>query len=478
MALKDLFKNYTSQPASPSPSRTSIPPVTNYSNEKTTNNLPTASGGGKKELIKQIVANDQDLAANKNITPPKNTTSTSIPTSFSGNTLYKGIKSDEVKFLQQLLGIDVDGSFGSQTDAAVRAFQKANGLTVDGRVGPQTRAALLGLPIPSSGSSGDSSGGSSSTKSSSTPKPSTPAPVAPQAPVQSTAPEFQFDLAMPEFNFDYQIQPVQSMEELIALAAQQLNPQYDLIRRQAENQHKDTLQNIENDAIRRGRAQSTYAGNRQDNATSDYNELLSNISTQQQAHATDLGRQDYEKALAREQENYDRAYREAIDAYNRAMAGWSTNYDMASDAYNREWGQYQDSYQREQDAWQRKMAEQELAMQEALNKWQMSQPRYSSSGGSSSSSKTNNLTAGDRSLVNNANSDVQEIIQLHKSGSISQHDAAKRISEARNKVMTGNYLPQTREELLRIIDSANRTIANQRNEFEEKSYQQRKAARQ
>jgi len=36
----------------------------------------------------------------------------------------------------------VDGSFGSKTLSAVRAFQKSRGLAVDGVVGPKTRAAL------------------------------------------------------------------------------------------------------------------------------------------------------------------------------------------------------------------------------------------------------------------------------------------------------------------------------------------------
>ena len=40
-------------------------------------------------------------------------------------TLKKGCKGDEVKTLQKLLGVAVDGDFGPKTEAAVIAFQKA-----------------------------------------------------------------------------------------------------------------------------------------------------------------------------------------------------------------------------------------------------------------------------------------------------------------------------------------------------------------
>jgi peptidoglycan hydrolase-like protein with peptidoglycan-binding domain len=58
-----------------------------------------------------------------------------------------GMKGNDVSSLQTSLknagyDIDVDGSFGPQTLAAVKQYQKANGLTVDGMVGPQTQAAL------------------------------------------------------------------------------------------------------------------------------------------------------------------------------------------------------------------------------------------------------------------------------------------------------------------------------------------------
>lgn len=56
----------------------------------------------------------------------------------------------------------VDGTYGSQTEKAVRYFQQSNGLPVDGQAGPETLAAL-GLPAGSGsgGGSGSSGGGNS-----------------------------------------------------------------------------------------------------------------------------------------------------------------------------------------------------------------------------------------------------------------------------------------------------------------------------
>lgn len=67
--------------------------------------------------------------------------------------LRKGAKGDNVKALQILLigrgyscgSYGADGSFGTATDNAVRAFQKAKGLSVDGICGPNTWKKLLGV---------------------------------------------------------------------------------------------------------------------------------------------------------------------------------------------------------------------------------------------------------------------------------------------------------------------------------------------
>ena len=48
--------------------------------------------------------------------------------------LKKGSRGDDVKQLQELLGINQDGIFGPNTEAALKTFQKDNGLTEDGQV--------------------------------------------------------------------------------------------------------------------------------------------------------------------------------------------------------------------------------------------------------------------------------------------------------------------------------------------------------
>jgi peptidoglycan hydrolase-like protein with peptidoglycan-binding domain len=56
--------------------------------------------------------------------------------------LQSGSEGRQVRILQHALGVAVDGVFGPETEAAVRAFQANHGLTVDGVVGAQTSAAL------------------------------------------------------------------------------------------------------------------------------------------------------------------------------------------------------------------------------------------------------------------------------------------------------------------------------------------------
>jgi hypothetical protein len=56
--------------------------------------------------------------------------------------LKKGSEGPAVAEVQRMLNIKVDGSFGKDTEDAVKRFQSAHGLDSDGEVGPKTWAKL------------------------------------------------------------------------------------------------------------------------------------------------------------------------------------------------------------------------------------------------------------------------------------------------------------------------------------------------
>ena len=62
--------------------------------------------------------------------------------------LKNGCSGSDVKALQELLNqlgatLEVDGQFGSKTEAAVKVFQKKAGVKQDGKYGDQTHSALM-----------------------------------------------------------------------------------------------------------------------------------------------------------------------------------------------------------------------------------------------------------------------------------------------------------------------------------------------
>ena len=57
--------------------------------------------------------------------------------------LRKGDRGEQVKEVQQMLGITDDGIFGSGTESDVKKFQSSKGLIADGIVGPKTYETLV-----------------------------------------------------------------------------------------------------------------------------------------------------------------------------------------------------------------------------------------------------------------------------------------------------------------------------------------------
>src|SRR5437868_2422766 len=71
--------------------------------------------------------------------------------------LKRGLAGEPVKVLQQKLGVNTDGEFGADTEAALRKYQQQNGLKVDGIAGPDTfvHMGLYELILLKVGTSGE-----------------------------------------------------------------------------------------------------------------------------------------------------------------------------------------------------------------------------------------------------------------------------------------------------------------------------------
>ena len=115
-------------------------------------------------------------------TPANPAAPTPEPPTTTEHTIALSAESEgrQVQLLQKALGsIKVDGIYGPETEAAVRAFQASSGLTVDGIVGPLTSAALRGRTALESvqsvtpGETSSSASLSGAAQSESSPKPIT-----------------------------------------------------------------------------------------------------------------------------------------------------------------------------------------------------------------------------------------------------------------------------------------------------------------
>ena len=91
-----------------------------------------------EELQAQIATLLQQIAALSGTT----TTTTAATTTCFSTDLSQGMTSNDVKLLQEKLGVINTSYFGPLTLAAVKTFQGSNSIPTTGYVGPMTRAAL------------------------------------------------------------------------------------------------------------------------------------------------------------------------------------------------------------------------------------------------------------------------------------------------------------------------------------------------
>lgn len=97
------------------------------------------------ESVKSAVLSTKTPAttATKPTTPAtKPTTPAQSKPKVTAVTVRAGARGENVKIIQRIVGAKVDGIFGPETTAKVRAWQRSHGLTADGIVGPKTQAKM------------------------------------------------------------------------------------------------------------------------------------------------------------------------------------------------------------------------------------------------------------------------------------------------------------------------------------------------
>ena len=268
--------------------------------------------------------------------------------------LSYGSRGDEVKKLQQALNstgkytLDVDGSYGPKTQAAVRDYQTKNGLKVDGVAGTETQGHLY-----------NANQTQSQPQQATTPS---------QQPAQETQ-RLSYDPAADE---SYQ-------KALAALQqAQQSLPTY-------KGSYDQQLQDIYNQIVNRDKFSYDLNSDMLYQQYADqYTQLgqMAMMDTMGQAAALtggygssygqSVGQQQYDAYLQQLIEMVPELYGMSLDQYNQEGQELMNRYAMVGDMADDEYAKYQDEYGRyldnlsmlrqdEQEAYERGLAENELA---------------------------------------------------------------------------------------------------------------------
>lgn len=301
--------------------------------------------------------------------------------------LEYGSKGDDVKTVQSTLNskgysLDVDGSYGPKTQAAVKDYQSKNNLSVDGVVGNQTWSSLLG---------------SSSTEASSTANSSLNTGYTPSSTVQDAQAKMeQAEASKPvSYTSQYDAQIQQLLNEVVNPEAFSYNPNNDSTYLQYRDQYTQNGKLAMEDAIGQAAALSGGYGNSyaQSVGQQTYNQYMSELANKI-PELEELAYSRYQNELASKQnalnalmdvENTDYSrYKDLLDQYyteldyatnryntistedyNKYIDSRNYDYQLARNAiddqrYADEW-----AYQKERDAVSDSQYAEELAYQQA-----------------------------------------------------------------------------------------------------------------
>lgn len=331
-------------------------------------------------------------------------------------TLTQGSSGNDVKKLQQALiskGYDLgsagaDGIYGSQTAAAVRKYQQDNGLSVDGIAGTQTQSNLYG-----------SGTASASTKSASTAQRMTGTSAGtaeklnqleqgytPSATVQAAQQYLQQVQAQKPSAYEsvYADQIQQAYDAIVNRQPFKYNLDEDAIYGQYLDRYQAQGKLAMEDSIAQAAALtggygSTYGqsvGQQTYNAylaqAQDIIPELYGMAQERYMQEGDQLLQGYQMLADRESDAYGK-YRDSVSDYYNALSAATSAYN---DAYSREYGEYMDELAYWQDR-------EQMESNDYWARYEAAQPRYSSSGGSSSKANTEDPYV-DEDLVSEAQS--------------------------------------------------------------------------
>lgn len=326
----------------------------------------------------------------------------------SYSTIRNGSRGSSVSELQRLLNqngynLDVDGIFGSNTEAAVRNYQQRNSLAVDGIAGNNTWGSLYGGGnTGSSSGSGSISGSSSSNKTVAdwlsdydTPRPSyTPSDDLDDLRAQLE----QFEAQRPG---DYQSQYREQIDSLLDEILNRPDFAYDFnddpLYQQYKDQYTQQGQLAMQDTMGQAAALTggfgnSYAQSVGQQAYQGYLQQLNNVIPELQQNAYNMYmdegntmRTNMGLLQGMDEMDYGR-YRDEVDDYYRDLDYWFNRYN---NAYGNEYNQYLNelsAWQADRDYWfNRAQQEQEQSNWEAeFGLAQQQANRGGSSGGGSS----------------------------------------------------------------------------------------------